>query len=67
MGHSHEDKRAMYLEQLCTIGMCGALGVVAILMWYRGWLTGLLADSFHLAVLLGGICLVAIVAVRAVT
>jgi hypothetical protein len=66
VGHSHDDHRGHYLEQLCTIGMCGALGVVAILMWYRGWLSDLLADTFHPAVLLGGISLLAIVTVRAV-
>jgi hypothetical protein len=66
VGHSHDDHRGYYLEQLCTIGMCGALGVVAILMWYRGWLSDLLADTFHPAVLLGGISLLVIVAVRAV-
>jgi hypothetical protein len=66
MGHKHDDHQGFVLEQLCTIGMCGALGVVAILMWYRGWLNDLLADTFHLAVLLGGISLLVIVAVRAV-
>jgi hypothetical protein len=62
--HSHDD-RAYYLEQLCTIGTCGALGVVAILMYRWQWL-GILAEAFHLPVLLGGIALLVIVAIRAV-
>jgi hypothetical protein len=61
--HSHPD-RAYYLEQLCTIGACGALGVVAILMYRWQWL-GILADPFHLPVLLGGIALLVVVAIRA--
>src|SRR5262249_46254876 len=64
--HAHEDRRAYYLDQLCTIGSGGALAVVAILMYYRGWL-GILADSFHLPVLVGGIALLGGVAVRSVT
>jgi PDZ domain len=64
--HAHEDRRAYYLDQLCTIGSGGALAVVAILMYYRGWL-GILADSFHIPVLVGGIALLVVVAVRAVT
>ena len=66
MDHPHEEQRAYYLEQLCSIGACGALGAVAILMYFRGWL-GILADSFHLPVLLGGIALLVVVAARAIS
>lgn len=68
--HSHHDDadlRAYYVEQLCTIALCGALGGVSVLMWQRGMLDYILAVPFHLFVLLGGIVLLALVAIKAVT
>src|SRR5262245_2997881 len=68
MAHAHShghDERAYYLDQLFTIAVCGSLGLVAVLMYRWNWL-GILADPFHLPVLLGGVALLIVVAVRAV-
>lgn len=32
--HSHEDRNAYYLNQLFTIAVCGALGGVAVMLWF---------------------------------
>ncbi len=64
--HSHEEDRNYYIDQLCTIGVAAALGAVCIVMYWKGAL-GLLADAFHLAVLLGGVALLLVAGLRAVT
>lgn len=67
MAHSHGTQQAgYYLEQLCTVGACGALGVVTILMWQQERLQNILAPAFFGPVLYGGIALIALVIVRAV-
>src|SRR5262249_5301861 len=80
MGHAHshehsDEAQTYYLDQLCTIALCGGLGAVGVLMWYpsiqteTGWrnlLSFILADQFHLPVLAGSIALLALVAIRAV-
>lgn len=63
--HSHGDRNAYYLDQLFTIAVCGALGGVAIMLW-QGNKLWLLADKFHIWVLLGGIALVVLVLIRAI-
>jgi hypothetical protein len=66
--HSHHhDPQSYYLEQLFTIGVCGALGLVACLRWL-GWFGSLffIAEKFQLLVLFGGVLLLALAAVRAV-
>ena len=70
MAHVHEhehDPNSYSVEQLCTIGICGALGGVAIMLWWHNLLRLMLAPWFFIPVLLGGIALLALVAVRAVT
>lgn len=64
--HSHEDRNAYYLNQLFTIAVCGALGGVAIMLWYSGKLRFLVVQDFWLPTLLGGITLLALVLIRAV-
>jgi hypothetical protein len=64
--HTHDHSVDYRLEQLCTLGICGALGGVAILLYQQGTLKYILADKFHLWVLVGGIALLVLVAVRAV-
>jgi hypothetical protein len=61
----HHDDGSYYVEMLCTIGVCGALGGVAIVLWYREKLS-FLHPSFRLPLLLGGIALLVLVAIRAV-
>lgn len=69
--HHHHDEGNYYVEQLCTIGVCGALAGVAIVLWYRDYLEpdkhlGFLHPNFRLPLLLGGIALLVLVAIRAV-
>ena len=64
--HSHGDRNAYYLDQLFTIAVCGALGGVAIMLWYSGKIGLMLHEKFFLWVLLGGITLLALVVIRAV-
>jgi hypothetical protein len=54
------------MEQLFTIAICGALGGVAVMLWYTDKLGLMLHPKFHIWVLLGGIALLALVVVRAV-
>lgn len=63
--HHHQDRSAYYYEQICTIGVCGALGVVMVLLWWFNVLPVFLDPAFHKPVLAGGIALLALVAVRA--
>src|SRR5438132_503549 len=70
MGHTHHGHAdsAYYTEQLCTIGVCGAMGAVAVIMSMRkDVLTLILAPSFHPYVFWGGVALLVTVAVRAVS
>src|SRR6266404_639670 len=69
MGHNHDhshDGSTYYVEQLCTIGICGAMGVVTILLYTQGLLGLMLARGLHWMVLAGGIGLLVLVAIRAV-
>src|SRR5262249_30284048 len=69
-GHSHgppaDDLQGYYTEQLFTIGTCGALGGVAIVLYSSNKLQYILHPSFHIWVLLGGLTLVALVLVRGI-
>src|SRR5438067_6640018 len=69
MGHTHHDHAdsAYYTEQLCTIGVCGAMGAVAVLMSTRSEVLSLiLAPAFHPYVFWGGVALLVTVAIRAI-
>jgi hypothetical protein len=70
MTHSHDhhhDPSAYYTEQLCTIGICGMMGGVAIALYATGGLNKLLAHGIlQYSVLAGGVALLVLVAVRAV-
>lgn len=70
MGHTHDHPKdsAYYTEQLCTIGVCGAMGAVAVLMsTKKDVLSLILAPSFHPYVFWGGVALLLTVAVRAIS
>jgi hypothetical protein len=71
--HVHAHDNTYYLDQLCTIAACGALGGVAILMY---WLPGsdgktklsyILAPQFFAPVFVGGVALIVLVLIRAIT
>jgi hypothetical protein len=64
--HSHGDRNAYYLNQLFTIAVCGALGGVAIMLWWNGTIRLLLHPKFFLWTLLGGITLLVLVVLRAI-
>ena len=67
--HAHSDE---FLEQLLTVGICGAFGVVAILLGYQaistqsGMLTIMLTPPFWTWVLVGGIALTLLSVIRGV-
>ena len=73
-GHAHDHGNASeyFLNQLLTVFICGVFGVVAVLLYQTlgntngGMMGKLLAPAFQLPVLIGGIALLAIVAVRGV-
>jgi hypothetical protein len=65
--HEHMDRQAYYLEQICTIALSGALGGVAVMMYTSPDGLFFLADMFKQPVLWGGITLLVLVVVRAVT
>lgn len=75
MAHAHEHRHnsTYYVDQLCTIAACGALGVVSILMFrasgpsHQPKLSYILAPQFFVPVLAGGIALLTLVIIRAVT
>jgi hypothetical protein len=68
MAHTHAaEKNVYYLDQLCTIGFCGALGLVQILLWNYGVLNLILDPKFHLPVLVSGIVLAALAVVRGIS
>src|SRR5207237_2692403 len=67
MGHAHaEDQQTYYLDQLCTLGICGALGVIMVLMRTYEVLPLILHAKFHDAVVWGGYALLGMVAIRGV-
>src|SRR5439155_6670527 len=75
MAHAHEHPHdsTYYLDQLCTIAFCGAIGVVAVLMYAvrgpdgKAKLEYILAPEFFKWVFAGGIVLLVLVAIRAIT
>lgn len=71
MGHAHahaqgEGEGNYFLDQLFTILSCGAVGIVAVLMYQTGMLGRILVPMFFVPVLLGGIAILVLTAIRAV-
>ena len=73
MGHAHahahaegEGQANYFLDQLFTILVCGAVGLVAILMYKTGMLSRILVPMFFIPVLLGGVAILVLAAIRAV-
>ncbi len=66
--HHHEDNSTYYLDQLCTIALCGAIAGACITLytWQRKILMLILAEKFHIFVFWGGVALLALVVIRAV-
>ena len=60
MAHSHahshgEGEGNFFLDQLFTVLVCGALGLVAVLMYRDGMLKRILVPGFFVPVLIGGL------------
>ena len=64
--HHHHDANTYYLEQIFTIGACGALAGVLIMDWYSGKLGYFIKDKYFLLVLTGALLLLGLVVIRAV-
>jgi uncharacterized membrane protein YcgQ (UPF0703/DUF1980 family) len=65
-GHCHHDATTYYLEQIFTIGACGALAAAFLHDWYSGKIVYFIKDRYFLLVLTGALLLLGLVAVRAV-
>lgn len=71
MGHAHahahaEGEGTYFLDQLFTILACGALGLVAILMWQTGVLSRILVPMFFKWVVAGGVVILLMACIRAI-
>jgi hypothetical protein len=69
MAHVHDaDNDAYYLDQLCLVGICATFAGVCLVLyfWQTDMLKLLLADQFHLPVLLSGVGLLVLAVVRSV-
>jgi hypothetical protein len=74
MNHSHthshdEDRNTYFLDQLCTIALCGAIAAACITLytWQTRILDLILAPRFHVFVFWGGITLMILVVMRALS
>lgn len=71
MGHDHDHSatEGYFLDQICTIAACGLLGGISFLIWKTDLLArfNILTEQFTRPVLLGGIGLIAIAMLRAVS
>jgi hypothetical protein len=65
--HHHHDSTSYYVEQLFTIAVCGAMGAVAVLLWSSGRLSLILHPKFHVWVLGGGVTLLILSGIRAIS
>jgi hypothetical protein len=66
MGHDHHHHSSSdyFMEQVCTLGICAAMGVVMILLYTNDVLGIYLNGKFHVFVLWSGISLLVLVAIR---
>jgi hypothetical protein len=66
--HHHEDD-TYYLDQLCLVALSGAFGAVCLSLYFvqRHILERMLAEPFHLYVLLSGIVLMILTVLRAMS
>lgn len=64
--HHHHEGDSYFTDQLCMVGLSGAFGMICLCLyfWHTTMLANMLADRFHLFVLLSGIGLVVIAFTR---
>jgi hypothetical protein len=66
--HHHHDPSSYYTEQLCTIAFCGAFGAIAVAIYATGVVNNILNQGLlQYSLLAGGVLLLILVAIRAVT
>jgi hypothetical protein len=67
VAHSHEADEGYFLDQIFGIALCGALGGIAVLLYVKQTMLGIILDpKFHPYVLAGGITLLILVTIRAI-
>jgi DUF1980 C-terminal domain len=71
VGHAHahaetDGEGTYFLDQLFTILLCGAIGVVAISMYATGMLGRILVPMFFVPTLLGGAAILVLAVIRAI-
>src|SRR6516165_9703997 len=73
MAHDHchsEDAQTYYIDQLCTIALCGTFGAVAFMLGYQKSPSGvtildlLLVPWMHIYVMIGGVAMVVLAVIR---
>jgi hypothetical protein len=71
VAHDHQHHgaslREYFTEQLLTVFVVGLFGAVAVLMYTTGKIGILLVPEFHVPVLVGGIAILVIVAIRGIS
>lgn len=70
MPHNHsgcQSPKDYFTEQLLTILVCGGLGFVAVQLYLNDMLKHILAPQFHVPVVIGGVGVFVLVALRAVS
>ena len=71
MGHDHDHSHSenYFLDQVCTVAVCGLLAGTGFLAWKVGLFSNynILTDQFIFAMLLGSIALAGLVVVRGIT
>ncbi len=69
MAHAHhhaEDRSSYFLDQLFAIAVCGSIAGVTLMLWQGNLLGKILHPKFHIWVILGAFCLLAVVILRAI-
>jgi hypothetical protein len=69
MAHVHsEENNGFAMEQLCTMTISALLGVITVMLWNnKEMLNFMLADKFHIPLYAGGITLLVLVGIRAMS
>lgn len=64
--HAHHDGDSYFTDQLCMVGLSGAFGMICLCLsfWQTEMLKNMLAEQFHVYVLLSGIVLIVIAFAR---
>src|SRR5262245_35388065 len=65
--HAHDEVDSNYfLDQICTVAACGAIGAVAVLMFTSGRISNILVPAFWKPVMIAGTVLLVLGLIRAI-